>query len=82
MGFDILNLGCGTPVENVRFVEIIEQLVGKKANAVDKPAPASEPIITYADVSKAKRLIGYEPKVMVEEGLKRFVEWMRAEKLL
>lgn len=82
MGFEILNLGCGNPVENVRFVEIIEQLVGKKANAVDKPAPASEPIITYADVSKAKRLIGYEPKVMVEEGLKRFVEWMRAEKLL
>ena len=82
LGFEIMNLGCGNPVENVRFVEIIEELVGRKAQTIDKPAPASEPIITYADVSKAKRLIGYEPKVMVEEGLRRFVEWMRIEKLL
>jgi UDP-glucuronate 4-epimerase len=82
MGFETLNLGCGCPVENVRFVEIIEALVGKKANAVDKPAPASEPIITFADTSKARQLLGYQPKVMVEEGLKRFVDWMRAERLL
>jgi UDP-glucuronate 4-epimerase len=81
-GFEIFNLGCGNPVENVRFVEIIEQLVGKKANAIDKPAPASEPIVTFADVSKARQLLGYEPKIMVEEGLRRFVEWMRNEKLL
>jgi UDP-glucuronate 4-epimerase len=63
-------------------VQIIEELVGKKANAIDKPAPASEPIVTFADTSKAKALLGYEPKVMAEEGLRRFVEWMRAEKLL
>ncbi|HRK29877.1 MAG TPA: NAD-dependent epimerase/dehydratase family protein [Tepidisphaeraceae bacterium] len=82
MGFEIMNLGCGNPVENVRFVEIIEDLVGKRAHFIDRPAPASEPIVTYADVSKAARLIGYKPKVMVEEGLRRFVEWMRAESLL
>ena len=62
--------------------EYFEELVGKKANVVDKPAPPSEPIVTYANVSKARKLIGYEPKVKVEEGLKRFVEWMRAEELL
>jgi len=82
MPYEILNLGCGRPIENVRFVEILEELLGKKANIVDTPAPASEPLITYADISKAKQLLGYEPKVMVEEGLRRFVEWMRAEKLL
>jgi UDP-glucuronate 4-epimerase len=49
---------------------------------VDTPAPPSEPIVTYADVSKARKLIGYDPKVHVEEGLKRFVNWMRAENLL
>ncbi|HEX3359308.1 MAG TPA: NAD-dependent epimerase/dehydratase family protein [Tepidisphaeraceae bacterium] len=80
--FEILNLGCGNPVENLDFVKVIEDLVGKKAIVVDKPAPASEPIVTYADVSKSRRLIGYEPKVRVEEGLKRFIEWMRAEKLM
>lgn len=81
LGYEILNLGCGNPVENVRFVKIIEELVGRKAIAVDKPAPPSEPIVTFADVSKAKKLIGYEPKVMVEEGLANFVQWMRSEGL-
>jgi len=82
MGFEIINLGCGNPVENLRFVQIIEELVGEKAQAIDKPAPASEPIVTFADTSKARRMLGYEPKVMAEEGLRRFVQWMRAEQLL
>ena len=79
---EILNIGCGCPVENVEFVEILESLLGKKARMVDTPTPASEPLITYADVSKARRLIGYQPKVPVAEGLKRFVEWMKAEKII
>ena len=38
--------------------------------------------ISYADITKARRLLGYEPKVNVREGLTRFVQWMRQEKLL
>jgi UDP-glucuronate 4-epimerase len=79
---EILNIGCGCPVENLEFVEILESLLGKKAKMIDTPTPPSEPLITYADVSKAKRLIGYEPKVSVAEGLKRFVDWMRTEKII
>ena len=79
---EILNIGCGSPVENLAFVEVLEGLLGKKAVVVDTPTPASEPMITYADVTKAGRLLGYEPKVKVEEGLKRFVEWMRAERII
>ncbi len=79
---EILNIGCGCPVENLEFVQILESLLGKKARMIDTPTPPSEPLITYADVSKAKRLIGYEPKVSVAEGLKRFVEWMRGEKII
>ena len=82
LGYEILNLGCANPVENLEFVKVIESLLNKKAIVSDVPAPSSEPIVTYADVSKAGRLIGYKPKVKVEEGLRRFVEWMRAEKLL
>jgi UDP-glucuronate 4-epimerase len=79
---EIINLGCSCPVENLHFVEILESLLGRKAKIVDTPTPASEPLITYADVSKAKRSLGYEPKVSVEEGLRRFVEWMKAEKII
>jgi UDP-glucuronate 4-epimerase len=79
LGFEILNLGGGRPVENREFVKILERLLGREARIEDIPAPASEPPITYADVSKAARLLGYAPQVGVEEGLARFVEWFRAE---
>jgi UDP-glucuronate 4-epimerase len=79
---EIINLGCGNPVDNLRFVSILEQLLGKRASVVDTPTPPSEPLITYADVTKARKLLGYEPKTPVEEGLSRFIQWMRAEKLL
>jgi len=80
--YEIVNLGCSRPVENLQFVQILEKLLNKKAVLKEVPAPASEPIVTYADVSKAKRLLGYEPKVNVEEGLRRFVEWLREEELI
>jgi UDP-glucuronate 4-epimerase len=80
--YEVINLGCGCPVENTRFVQILEELLHRKAVIVDAPTPPSEPLITYADVTKAKELLGYEPKVPVEEGLARFVNWLRAERLL
>jgi UDP-glucuronate 4-epimerase len=80
--YEIINLGCGCPVENIEFVHILEELLGRKANIIDTPTPPSEPIITFADIDKARRLLGYEPKVKVEEGLTRLVRWMRAENLI
>ena len=82
MDFEIINLGCSHPVENTEFVKILEDLVGKKAVIEDTPTPLSEPLITYADISKARQLLGYEPKVGIREGLTRFVQWMQREKLL
>jgi UDP-glucuronate 4-epimerase len=79
---ETLNLGCGNPVENVRFVEILEGLLGKKAKVIDTPKPPSEPVVTFADVSKAKAMLGWQPKVRVEEGLGKFVDWLRTEKLI
>jgi len=77
--YEIINLGGGRPVENLQFVRILEGLLGRRAEIIDAPAPASEPPITYADVSKARRLLGWEPRVPVEEGLAHFVAWLRAE---
>jgi UDP-glucuronate 4-epimerase len=82
LSYEIMNLGCSRPVENLDFVKILEELLGKTANRIDAPAPASEPLITYADITKARSLLGYDPKVNVAEGLERFVGWLRAEKLL
>ena len=80
--WQILNLGCGNPVENLRFIEILEELIGKKAKVQDTPTPASEPMVTYADITLTKRLLGWDPQVRVEDGLAHFVRWMRAENVL
>ncbi|HEX8463116.1 MAG TPA: NAD-dependent epimerase/dehydratase family protein [Abditibacterium sp.] len=77
--WEIINLGGGRPVENLQFVRILEELLNRRAQITDAPCPASEPLETFADISKARRLLGYEPKIEVEDGLKRFVAWMRSE---
>jgi UDP-glucuronate 4-epimerase len=78
LGFEIMNLGCSNPVENLDFVRTLEKLLKREAKIVDTPTPSSEPLITYADVSKAARLLDYKPKVNVAEGLANFIDWMRA----
>ncbi len=80
--YEIINLGRGRPVENLHFVRVLEELLGRQAIVEDAPTPESEPLITFADISKARRLLSYEPQVDVEEGLSRFVAWMRAEELI
>jgi UDP-glucuronate 4-epimerase len=80
--FEIFNLGCSNPVENLRFIEVLESILGKKATIIDTPTPPTESLITHADISKARQLLGYQPKIMVEEGMRRFVEWMRAENII
>lgn len=79
LGYARINLGRGEPVRMADFVELVEELVGKKALMETPPAPASEPIITYADVSKARSLLGYQPTVPVAEGMARFWDWYQGE---
>jgi UDP-glucuronate 4-epimerase len=81
-GYRVYNLGCGHPVENLEFVQTLEEILGRKAKCRAVPAPLSEPSITYADIAKAGRELGYRPKVQVGEGLDRFIHWMRAEELI
>jgi UDP-glucuronate 4-epimerase len=80
--YEIINLGCSRPVENLEFVRTLEKLLGKKAIIVDAPCPPSEPLVTYADITKARKLLNYDPKINIEEGLGRFIEWVRAERVM
>lgn len=79
LGYEIINLGRGQPVVMRDFVTIIEGLVDHEAQIVHAPLPVSEPPVTYADVSKAQRLLGYAPRVSVEEGLNRLWQWYQQE---
>ena len=79
VGYEIINLGRGEPVLMTDFVDIIESLVGKRAILSTPPAPPSEPKITFADTSKARNLLGYQPTTPVKEGLAHLWDWYRRE---
>ena len=76
--FDILNLGNSHPVKLSDLIEELERTIGKKAIRDPQPAQPGDVSITWADISKAKRLLGYEPRTKLAEGLERFVAWYRA----
>jgi UDP-glucuronate 4-epimerase len=75
LGYEIINLGRGKPTLLGDFVRMIEELAGRKANLVSRPKQAADVVSTYADISKAIELLGYEPKVTVQEGVSAFWEW-------
>jgi UDP-glucuronate 4-epimerase len=75
LAYEVINLGRGEPVLVADFVALIEKLAGRKANLVPAPMPDTDMPSTYADVGKARRLLGYAPRVSVEEGVTRFWTW-------
>jgi UDP-glucuronate 4-epimerase len=75
LGYEIINLGRGEPVLLQEFLERFETLAGQKANVVQKPRSAADVVYTYADISKARQLLGYQPQVSVAEGVRAFWEW-------
>ncbi|MBP8949164.1 MAG: GDP-mannose 4,6-dehydratase [Candidatus Promineofilum sp.] len=77
LGYEIINLGRGEPVLLQDFVAIMEELSGRKANVVPTPRLAADFVRNEADISKARRLLDYNPQVSVAEGVRRFWEWYR-----
>ncbi|MDQ6695530.1 MAG: GDP-mannose 4,6-dehydratase [Chloroflexota bacterium] len=78
-GYRIFNLGNSQPHSNARLIELIEQELGKKAKIEMLDYPNLDPPQTCADISRAREDLGYHPRVSLEEGVHRFVEWYRAQ---
>ncbi len=81
LSYEIINLGNSQTVALRDFIALVEKLVGKQANIVPRPMQPGDVPHTWADISKARRLLGYEPRTSIEEGMKRFVAWYRQEVL-
>ena len=75
---EIINLGESETTELRRLIELIEDNLGIKAIVDLQPVQPGDVPLTYADISKAKRLLGYDPQTKIEDGLPRFVEWFRS----
>lgn len=75
--FEIFNLGDSRPISLTALVGIIEKALGKKAKIKYLPEQDGDMPVTYADISRAGKYLGYEPKVTIEDGVARFVAWYR-----
>ena len=76
VGYEIINLGGGrNPVSLTSVIEKLEALIGKKAKIDYQPFHIADLMETWADIDKAKNILGWEPKVSLYEGLENSVSW-------
>lgn len=75
--FEIINLGNNRPVELSNFIGLIEKGLGRKAEKEMLPMQPGDVKETCADISKAERLLGFRPRVPVEDGVGRFISWYK-----
>ncbi|HSN68801.1 MAG TPA: NAD-dependent epimerase/dehydratase family protein, partial [Thermoanaerobaculia bacterium] len=73
----IFNIGNNRPVQLLRYIEVIEECVGRKADMELLPMQPGDVPSTMADVSALERAVGFRPETPVEVGVRRFVEWYR-----
>lgn len=81
LGYEIINLGNSKPVSLKTLLATMEKMIGKKALVKTRPSHKASVELTFADISKAKRLLKWQPKVNLEEGITRLVSWFRKNRL-
>ncbi len=76
-GYEIINLGESQSVKLDYMIALLEKELGRKAIIDRQPMQPGDVVATYANISKAQRLLGYNPQIKIEEGIRRFVAWFR-----
>ena len=77
-GHEVFNIGDSKPVGLMEMIQTLERALGREAIKIMRPMQPGDVTATYADISRLNALIGYEPRVALDEGLPRFVEWWRS----
>lgn len=77
-GFEIINLGRGNPIQLSEMIEGLERVLDKKAIIDRKPMQKGDVSNTFANIDKARKLLGYEPKTSFEEGVRQFLSWNKS----
>jgi len=79
LGYEIINLGGGNnPFTLLQMIELMEKYSGKKAKLKLQSKIKADMDVTWADISKAKKLLGWEPKVSFEEGMRKLMDWHKS----
>ncbi len=74
-GYEIFNLGESQTVTLSRLIALLEKHLGRKAIIDRQPPQPGDVPITFADISKAEKMLGYHPRIKIEEGMRLFIEW-------
>lgn len=74
-GYEIFNLGESQTVPLNRLIELIENALGRKALISRQPTQPGDVPITFADISKSRAKLGYDPKIKIDQGIRVFVDW-------
>ena len=77
--YEVINLGESRTVELKELISLLEQELGQKAIIDPQPLQPGDVPQTFADITKARRLLGYNPQTQIEDGIHRFVEWFRGQ---
>jgi len=77
VGYEIINLGNNNPNKLAEAIKYIENYLGKKAIFEYRPFHKADMLATWANIEKAKNLLGWSPKVTLEEGIKRTIDWYK-----
>jgi UDP-glucuronate 4-epimerase len=78
--YEVINLGESRTVELRELISLLEKALGQHAEIDRQPPQPGDVPQTFADITKAQRLLGYNPQTQIEEGLQQFVEWFRESK--
>ena len=78
--FEIFNLGNSRAIKLNKLITTIESALGKKAMIEELPYQPGDMSLTYADISKAKKLLNYNPQITLKDGITRFVSWYKEYK--
>ena len=76
--FEAINLGESRTVELRELIALLERELGREAIIDRQPPQPGDVPQTYADISKARRLLGYDPQTQIEEGIRKFIEWFNS----
>lgn len=80
--FEIFNLGSSEPIKILDLIKLIEKKLNKKAKIIFIGSQAGDPLYTYADISKSGEMLGYDPKVRINDGIEKFIDWYKDQGII
>jgi nucleoside-diphosphate-sugar epimerase len=80
LGFEIINLGGHETIKINQLIRILESLIGKKALVEHRPAHPADMLANHANIEKAEELLGWRPRVSLQEGISKLVNWYNMER--